>query len=339
VNLTSQWKGLTANDITIILNYRGLFNGEVLPANMTVTIVPMSGGTGEPSFTAGISAIQVTEFDYCALPYTDSATMAAWGAEFGFSSGGRWNYTRQQYGMILGAYRNDYADALTWGLAQNQPVISTMAIELDSPSPVWEWSAAYCALAALGFTDDPARPLQTLEMIGILPARIQNAFIQAQNNALTNSGFAIQATAPDGNPQILREQTQYQFNSFGQGDTAFGLLTVLATLQELLRRMKAAITTKYPRVKLVPDGTRLSPGQAAVTPTDVKGELISEFGQAMYDGLCADLADFKANLIVQIDPDSPNKLQVLWPPQLAGQLRQFEVLAQFRLLYPPITTT
>jgi phage tail sheath gpL-like len=59
----------------------------------------------------------------------------------------------------------------------------------------------------------------------------------------------------------------------------------------------------------------------------------------MYDGLCADLADFKANLIVQIDPDSPNKLQVLWPPQLAGQLRQFEVLAQFRLLYPPITTT
>ena len=120
---------------------------------------------------------------------------------------------------------------------------------------MWEWSAAYCALAALGFTDDPARPLQTLEFLGILPARIQNAFMQAQNNALTNSGFAIQATAPDGNPMILREQTQYQLNSFGQGDTAFGLLTVLATLQELLRRMKAAITTKYPRVKLVPDGT------------------------------------------------------------------------------------
>ena len=47
-----------------------------------------------------------------------------------------------------GAYRNDYADALTFGLAQNAPVLSTMVVEQDSPSPVWEWSAAYAALAA-----------------------------------------------------------------------------------------------------------------------------------------------------------------------------------------------
>lgn len=337
VDLTCQWKGLTGNDITIIPNYLGIFNGEALPANMTLTIVAMTGGTGEPDFTGAISATQVTDFDYVGLPYTDSASMGAWAIEFGFGATGRWNFARQQYGMILGAYRNDYADALTFGLAQNAPVVSTMVIEQDSPTPVWEWSAAYCALAALGFSDDPARPLQTLEMPGILPARIQNRFIQGQLNALTNSGLAIQATAPSGNPMILREQSQYQLNSFGQADTAFGLLTVLATLQELLRRMKSAITSKYPRVKLVPDGTRLGPGQAAVTPTDIKGELISEFGQAEFDGLVADLPDFKANLIVQIDDQNPNKLKVLWPPQLAGQLRQFDVLAQFRLQYQPVS--
>ena len=76
---------------------------------------------------------------------------------------------------------------------------------------------------------------------------------------------------------ILREQTQYQLNSYGQADTAFGLLTVLATLQELFKRMKSAITSKYPRVKLFPDGTKLGPGQAAVTPTMIKAELIAEF--------------------------------------------------------------
>ncbi|MGA8612589.1 MAG: phage tail sheath subtilisin-like domain-containing protein, partial [Xanthobacteraceae bacterium] len=330
------WKGATGNDITIIANYLGLYGGEALPTNLTLTIVPMAGGTGEPNFTSGISAIQVTDFDYVGLPYTDTASMAAWAIEFGFSQSGRWSYTRQQYGMVLGAYRNDYADALTWGLAQNAPVLSTLVIEQTAPSPVWEWSAAYCALAALGFSDDPARPLQTLEMPGILPAQIQNRFLQAQLNALTNSGLAIQATAPDGNPMILREQTQYQVNSYGQADTAFGLLTVLATLQELLRRMKSAITSKYPRVKLVPDGTRLGPGQAAVTPTDIKGELIAEFALAEFDGLVADLPDFKANLVVAIDDNNPNKIQVLWPPQLAGQLRQLDALAQFRLLYPPV---
>jgi phage tail sheath gpL-like len=81
----------------------------------------------------------------------------------------------------------------------------------------------------------------------------------------------------------------------------------------------------------------LSPGQAAVTPTIIKGELVSLFKQDEFNGLVADLADFIANLIVQIDPTNPNKLQVLWPPQLAGQLRQFDVLAQFRLMYPTQT--
>lgn len=171
----------------------------------------------------------------------------------------------------------------------------------------------------------------------VTPASLQNRFTQSNLNSLTNGGFAIQDVAPGGRAQILREQTQYQFNSFGQGDTAFGLLTVLATLRELLKRMASAITSKYPRMKLVPDGTRLSPGQAAVTPTDVKAELIAEFVDAEFDGLVADLPDFQANLIVQIDPGNPNKLQVLWPPQLAGQLRQFDVLAQFRLLYPTVS--
>jgi phage tail sheath gpL-like len=99
--------------------------------------------------------------------------------------------------------------------------------------------------------------------------------------------------------------------------------------------MKSSITTKYPRVKLRPDGTKIGPGQAAVTPTDIKAELVAEYGNAMYDGLCADMPNFKKFLIVEIDNNNPNKLNVLWPPRLAGQLRQFNALAQFRLQYPP----
>jgi phage tail sheath gpL-like len=334
VDLTCKWSGLSGNDITIVPNYLGLYGGEVMPSGVTLTITAMAGGTGEPNFTNAISAIQSLEFDYLGLPYTDAASLSSWATEFGFGATGRWNFSRQQYGVALSAMRDTYADLLTWGITQNAPTVSTLAIENDSPSPIWEWAAGYCAVAALGFSDDPARPLQTLEMPGLLPARVQNLFTQSQNNSLVNSGIAAQGRAPSGNPMILREQTQYQLNSYGQADTAFGLLTILTTLQELLRRMKSAITSKYPRVKLVPDGTRLGPGQAAVTPTDIKAELVSEFTSAMYDGLVSNLAEFKNNLIVEIDDNDPNRLNVLWPPQLAGQLRQFAALAQFRLLYP-----
>jgi phage tail sheath gpL-like len=336
VALTCNWKGLTGNDILIGLNYLGTNGGQSTPAGWTATIVQPTAGAGEPVFTTAISNIQAIELDYVAMPYTDSGSMTVWSNEYGFSSSGRWNYTRQQYGFIVNAMRDDYSDAITWGSAQNSPVMSTMIVEQGAPSPMYSWAAQYCGLAALGFTDDPARPLQTLEFITMLPAPLQNRFSQGELNNLTNSGFAVQGVAPSGNPMILREQTQYQFNSYGQGDTAFGLLTVLATLQELLKRMKAAITTKYPRVKLVPDGTKLGPGQAAVTPSIIKGELVAEFVAAMYDGLVADQTDFVNNLVVEIDDNNPNRIDVLWPPQLAGQLRQFTALAQFRLMYPPV---
>ena len=48
---------------------------------------------------------------------------------------------------------------------------------------------------------------------------------------------------------------------------------------------------------------------------------------------------FKANLLVEIDDNNPNRLNILWPPQLMGQLRDFDVLAQFRLQYPTIPLT
>jgi phage tail sheath gpL-like len=339
VALTCTWKGLTGNDISVIPNFQGLPNGEILPAGLTCTVTAMASGAGAPSFTAAIAAIQSYQYLYVGMPYTDSATNSLWNTEFGFGSAGRWNYSRQQYGFICNVYRNDYADALTFGLTINSPVMSTMIVEPLAPAPIWEWAAAYTAEAALGFSDDPARPLQTLQLAGILPASLQNRFSQAELNNLTNGGFAIQAVAPGGVPQILREQTQYQKNSYGQPDQAFALLTVLATLQTLLMDMNAAITTKYGRVKLIPNGTRIGPGQAAVTPMDIQAELISEFLGAQWNGLVSDLTDFSNNLVVEIDSVNPNRVNVLWPPQLAGQLRIFALLAQFRLLYPPVVTT
>lgn len=309
----------------------------VTNADLIVFMSPLWGqlqtGTGNPDFTSAIANIQILDFLYCGMPFVDAGSLSAWAIEYGFGSGGRWNYTRQQYGMVVGAKRDTYSSLISWGITQNAPVISTMAMEKKFPSPPWEVTACYCADAALGFSDDPARPLQTLQLIGILPPLAQDRFIQSQRNSLVNSGFAIQHVDPSGMCAIMVEQSQYQFNSFGQSDTAFGKLTVLATLAELLSRMKSSITSKYPRMKLVPDGTRIGPGQAAVRPIDIKVELIAEYVGAEFDGLVADVSEFSKNLLVQIDDQNPNKVQVLWAPRLAGQLRQFDVLAQFRLMY------
>jgi hypothetical protein len=53
----------------------------------------------------------------------------------------------------------------------------------------------------------------------------------------------------------------------------------------------------------------------------------------MWNGLVENLVQFKAHLIVERDPNDPNRVNVLYPPDLINQLRIFAVLAQFRLQY------
>ena len=164
--------------------------GEVLPAGFTLTITAMAGGAGEPTFTSAISAIQAQEFDYVALPYTDSGTMA-WATEYGFGSGGRWNYTRQQYGFVVGAYRDDYSDAITWGMEQNAPVMSTMVIEQQTPSPVWEWLLPIAALPRSASPPILLGRCRRWRCSAFCLRRCRTASAGQLNN-LTNSGFAIQ---------------------------------------------------------------------------------------------------------------------------------------------------
>ena len=86
-------------------------------------------------------------------------------------------------------------------------------------------------------------------------------------------------------------------------------------------------------MKLADDGTRFGPGQAIVTPGIIKGELIAEYANDMWYGLVENITAFKANLIVERDPNDPNRVNVLYGPDLINQLRIFAVLAQFRLQY------
>jgi phage tail sheath gpL-like len=335
VNLTCRWHGLSGNDITLVSNYLGANGNEVDPVGLTTLAVPMAGGTGTPDFTGAISAIQSKEFVHVAMPYSDAASLQSWDAEMGFGPTGRWANARQQYGWVYNVRRDTYANLLVWGLAQNSPVISTGAVEQAVPTPVWELTAAYCAQGAAGLTDDPARPLQTLELYGCLPAPVDQQFSQAQRNNLVGAGLAAFGVAPSGNIMILREQCQYQRNSYGQGDTAFSLLTTLAINRAFILRVRYVVTTKYPRHKLGQDSVNYGPGQKIMTPSLAKSEMVAVAVAAEKDGLIQNVPLFKRNLLVEIDDNNPNRLNVLLGPQLMGQLRQFAALQQFRLLADP----
>ena len=336
ITLTSVFKSVNANDISVMLNYYGSRGGEQTPVGLGITLPVggfLTGGTGVPDFTTAILNMGEEPFEYVAMPYTDSASLFDWDQEYGFTDQGRWGWQRELFGHVISAKRGDYADLLLFGEGNNSPVESIMAFETASPSPCFEWAAAYAAKAQRAFINDPARPLQSLSLNQIKAAPIHQRFDFVDINSLASSGLAIQKIGSDNQPMIAREQTTYQLNLYGQPDDAYELMTTLATLAKLLRNQKQAITSKFPRHKLANDGTKFGPGQAIVTPGIVKAELIAQYQVDSYNGLVEDLANFKSHLIVERNVNDPNRLDVLYPPDLINQLRTFAVLAQFRLQY------
>jgi phage tail sheath gpL-like len=336
VTLTCRWMGLNGNDITVQTNYFGGVGGEINPPGLVMTLPTggkLAGGTGAPIFDAAISALGEQIFEYVAIPYTDSTSLMAWEQEYGFEDSGRWGWMRQLYGHLFSAKRDTYPNLITWGNTRNSGVSSVMAVEVASPSPVYEWAAAYTAKAQRALLNDPARPLQTLTLNQIKLAPLHTRFDANELQGLASNGLATQKPGSDNQPMISRETTTYQLNLYGNPDTAYELVTTLATLARLIRNQKSAITTKFPRMKLANDGTRYGPGQAIVTPSVIKGELISEYLIDQFNGLVENAGQFVQNLIVERDTQDVNRINVLYPPDLINQLRVFAVLAQFRLQY------
>jgi phage tail sheath gpL-like len=336
VTIVCKWAGVSGNDIRLSLNYAGRRGGEVLPIGLDLQLPAtghLTGGAGVPNFDDAIDNLRETNFEYACVPYTDATSLRAWEDEYGFSDQGRWGWRRQLYGHCFSARRGNLMTLLTFSETRNSPVMSVMGFEAMSPSPAYEWAAAYTAKAQRGLINDPARPLQTLALKGIKLAPENERFDLGELNTLAHHGIATALPGDGDEPMISRETTTYQLNLYGFEDDAYELVTTLATLARVLRNQRQAITSKFPRHKLANDGTRFGPGQAIVTPGVAKAELIAQYRMDEFNGLVEDTRNFKKHLLVERDSNNPNRLNVLYPPDLVNQLRLFAVLAQFRLQY------
>ncbi|GJE45364.1 phage tail sheath C-terminal domain-containing protein [Methylobacterium soli] len=341
VTLTAKWKGLSGNDIRVEDSYRGFYGGELLPAGLSLTYPTdnvLSGGTGTPDLTSAIANYGDGPHKFLALPFNDSGSFSLWDTEFGFSDSGRWGWVRQSYGQVWSVKRDSYANLFAYGPTNNSAVISPLALEPTSPTPTWEWTAAYAARAAGALSADPARPLQTLTLDGCLPAPQSGRFSKAQLNGLAQVGLAIQGTDLDGTsagiPQILREQTSYQRNASGQADNSYEVATTLSTLDEVLTRIRQGLSTKFGRVKLTSNGTRFGAGQAIVTPLIIKAEIVAIYEGLEIDGIVENTTLFKNYLVVERSSTNPDTVEVLLPPDIVNGLRRLNVKAQFRLQFP-----
>jgi phage tail sheath gpL-like len=335
VTLTCRWKGATGNDIAVLDSYRGSAGGEALPTGVALTYTGsnfLTTGATNPTLTGAITAMGDDAYDFVIHPFTDSGSLDVFATEYGDSSG-RWSWSRQVYGHCYSALRGALGALSTAGGLRNDPHHTIAAIDLDCQHPCWEYAAAYGARNAVYIAADPARPTQTGELTGLMAPRAGKKFIWSERNVLLNYGIATSFIV-SGVIQIERAITTYQKNTFAQADPSYLDSETLHTAAYVLRYLRYAITQKYARHKLANDGTRFGPGNAIVTPSVIRGELLAAYDTLMMLGIVENKEAFNTYLIVERDGLNPNRVNVLFPPDYVNQLRVFAVLNQFRLQYP-----
>ncbi|EGJ49050.1 phage tail sheath subtilisin-like domain-containing protein [Desulfocurvibacter africanus] len=323
LNLTCRWKGETGNDLDLRLNY---YQGESLPAGLTATVTAMAGGAANPDVAGAITNFGDEWWNILVMPYTDTANLDALEAELLQ----RWGPLRQMEGLAFCAYRGTHGATGTFGSGRNGYLTTCMGTGA-SPTPPWIWAAVNAVIAEGSLSIDPARPLQTLVLPGVLPPASEDRWTMEERNLLLWDGISTYFVNAGGQVCIERQITTYQANAYGTQDPSYLDVTTPATEGWRRYSLKARITQKYGRHKLASDGTRFGPGQAIVTPSIIRAELLALFREHEEAGLVEDYEAYAESLVVERNVDNPNRLDVLERPDLVNGLTILAVQSQFVL--------
>jgi phage tail sheath gpL-like len=323
VTLTARHRGETGNAIDVRHSYH---LGEALPAGVALAIAAMSGGTQNPTITTALDAIAESWFTDFVTPWTDATNIAALEARLAANFGPLTMRDGHGWASLDGTL----AALTTWGSARNSPHLTVLGLR-GCPTPAWERAATLAAVAVPALAIDPARPVQTLGLPGLLAPRLPDRFTWTERDALLRDGIATVRHNDAGQTVIERAITTYQESPGGAADISYLDVETLKTLAYLRFDLRALIALRFPRHKLADDGTAFARGQAVVTPGTIRAEIIARFKQWEANGLVEGVDQFKAELIVQRNHSDPNRVDALLPPDLVNQFRVLAAQIQFLL--------
>jgi phage tail sheath gpL-like len=198
---------------------------------------------------------------------------------------------------------------------------------------VWEVLAAAVAAAAVVLRNDPARPVQGILIPGMVAPPLGSAgqFTMVERQALVWSGCSTFTMDSYGNCYIERLISTYQFNVQSVPDDAWLAVEKTFTLMSVQRQLQAMLLANFPRYKLAPDGTRIAAGAAVVTPSIMRAYVVSTLRLFEEQGLLSDVDAWKSEVLCAINGSNPDRIDILFPPRLIGQLRIMAVLSQFHI--------
>lgn len=192
VTLTSDARNSAQAGLDVRLNYYGAQGSEALPPGLTVAVGAISGGTGAPDLTGVASALGSIDYDFVICGYSDATSLAALQTLMS-DSAGRWSWLDQNFGGVFTAKVDTAANLITLGAAHNDQHALIWGCA-GVPTPSWEFAAAMTAACIPSLKADPARPLQTLSVNGVLAPAVTDRFSKTTLQTMLSSASLSRAS-------------------------------------------------------------------------------------------------------------------------------------------------
>lgn len=297
VTLTAKNKGTVGNQIDLV--------AEVTAKGTTATVVAMASGTIDPTLSTALAKVFPEQYHLIATPYNDQTNLTTLRDHLDSVSG-----PMEQRGAV-GVYGYDGALASATTLAGQINSGRICGVYLrGTRSPAYELAAAMAAVMA--FEEDPARPLNTLELKGIHAPAIDQRFSRTEQENCLNNGVSPLEVGPGEKVQIVRAISSYLKDAQNIADISLLDITTIRTLDYVRKACRERISLRFPREKL-----------SSKTPPKVRSELLDVLRLLEELEIVEEVAANAAGLIVERDLQDPNRLNAKIPTDVVNGLHVF----------------
>lgn len=297
ITLTARHKGTAGNGIAV--------SAVTSAPGLTATVEDMNGGDIDPGLEEAFAKIFSAGYELVAIPFTTSESLLALRNHLE----GVGSPMEQRDALGFAGWPGTLAAGGTLADTNNSGLIS-VAWHNGSVRSAGEIAAGYAAVVS--FEEDPARPLNTLEIKGldITPISSRPGRVE-QENALYN-GLTPLEVGPGNRVQIVRAITTYIKDAQGVDDISLLDLTTMRTLHYVRKAQRERISLRFPREKL-----------SDKTPPKVRSEVLDVLYKLEELEIVEQVAENAPGVLLERDLQDPNRLNAKIPVDVVNGLHVF----------------
>lgn len=297
ITCTARNKGTLGNDVP--------FEVSLTAGGLAAAVTQPSNGAVDPDITAVLALLFASSDEIIVTPYADQANLTALKNHLA----ARGDSIEQRGAVGVYAMRGTLSAATTLASQINGERL-TGALLPASPTPGYEMASAFASVIA--FEEDPARPLNYLELGGVQPPNLANRLSRTEQEVCLANGVTPLQIGPGEVVQIVRAITTYTTSAASLPDIAWLDLTSIRTMDYVRRSCRERVLLRFPRDKKAPG-----------IKAKVRSELLDVLFKLEELGIVENVEANKDGVIVEDDSQDPNRLNAIIPVDIVNGLHVF----------------